>query len=524
MGFFQRIFGRGESSEQRQAWLGETIASAARTVEGQYLAQLRNGRSFEAAETPAWVDSWPTHAAPINDDLSRQLSTMRARSRSQARNNEWAVNYLIKLDDNVLGESGIPLQMRLKRRRGQPDKKINDALEAAFAAWGRDCETSGMCWRDVESAALACLPRDGELLYRYRRGSGPYGIRIQLLDPAILDVSLHRDWHGNRVRMGIEIDDDARPVAYWLRMTRIGEAADDLVTVGRHVRVPAGQIRHCFVRSEPGQLRGYPWLAAGARRLWLNAEFENAAAVASINAAKRQGFFYTPDGEAPRGFADTIVSSVVEAAKAAGKELTPEELQQVMAAAEKYTTTMPGQFDTLPQGVQFTPFESKWPDISADSYIKQNLRGWSAARGVSYVSVGNDLSDVNYSSAQVGIIAEREHYKRLQRTLIRWLHADVLATVAPYLVMSDPRRLSATRLDDYLAAATWQPRRWQPVDPVKAAKSNEINLALRLTSRRRIILERGEDPDEIAAEVAEEEALYGPVTATPDPPAPAPAE
>ena len=37
-----------------------------------------------------------------------------------------------------------------------------------------------------------------------------------------------------------------------------------------------------------------------------------------------------------------------------------------------------------------------------------SLRGWAAARGASYVSLGNDLSDVNYSSAQVGIIAERE--------------------------------------------------------------------------------------------------------------------
>lgn len=527
MAIFSRLIGRSffsraESPAERQQWLDGALVEAVRAAESRHLADLRQAsRSFEAAETPAWVESWPAHASPINDDLARQLPTLRARARGQARNNEWAVNYLIKLEDNVLGEAGIRLQMRHKRRNGTLDKKANDALEAAWAAWGKDCEVSGMSWRAVESTALASLPRDGELLFRFRRGGGPMGVRIQLLDPALLDVSLHRDWQGHRVRMGVEIDDDGRPHAYWLRMHRTGEAADDLVTVGRHVRVPASQIRHCFIRHEVGQLRGYPWLSAGARRLWQLADFEQAAAVASSNAAKRQGFFVSPTGEAPPGFADTIVSTVVEAAKAAGKTLTGDELKALMASAEKYATTVPGQYDTLPHGYDFRPYESKWPDVSADGYVKQHLRGWSAARGISYVSLGNDLAEVNFSSAQVGILAERDRYRGLQRQLVAWLHAEVFAYVLPFLVLADPR-LTPSRTDAYQAAATWQGRRWQPVDPVKAAKANETNLALQLTSRRRLILERGDDPDEIAAEVAEEEKLYGPVTPKAEPPAPEP--
>jgi len=523
MGLFGRIFSRAESPADRRRWLDDTVAVAVRQAESNYVAKLHKLRSFEAAETPAWVESWPTHGAPINDDLSRQLVTMRARSRGQARNNEWAVNYLLKLDDNILGERGIPLQMRVRKRGGALDKKTNDLIESAWATWGEHCETSGMSWREVESVALESLPRDGELLYRFRPGAGPMGFQIQLLSADLLDINLHRDWQGNRVRMGVEITDDGRSVAHWLRMTRVGDAADDLVTVGRHVRVPAEQIRHCFVRHEVGQIRGYPWLSAGARRLWQLGDFEQSAAVASSNAAKRQGFFVSPTGEAPPGFADTIVSTVVEAAKAAGKTLTADELKTLMATADKYATTVPGQYDTLPHGYDFRPYESKWPDISAEGYVKQQLRGWAAARGVSYVSLGNDLADVNFSSAQVGIVGEREHYKRLQRMLIGWLHAEVFAAALPHLVRQPGSKLSPSRVPDYQAAATWQPRRWQPVDPLKTAKSNETNLALRLTSRRRIMLERGEDPDEIAAEIAEEEKLYGPVKPKPEP-APPPAE
>jgi lambda family phage portal protein len=510
MKFLSRLFGGGETAAERQAWLDSTVKAAASGVHDRYLQSMRNAqRGFEAAETPAWTESWPTHAANINLDLSRQLPTMRSRARGLARNDEWATNYLIKLDDNVLGEQGIRLQMRVKLPDGSQDKKTNALLEGAWEWLGERIDVAGYSWRQVESLALGGLPPDGELLYRFRFGSGPMGFQIQLLDPALLDINLHRDWGGNRVRMGVEITDDGLPVAYWLRAERVGDVtSQDLTTVGKHVRVPADQMRHRFHVREVGQLRGYPWLSAGARRLWLLHDFEEAAAVASSNAAKRQGFFYTEDGEAPSGFGDTIVSSVLEAAKAAGKVLTAEEVQAITAAAEKFTTTMPGQFDTLPSNTRFEKFETAWPNVDANGYVKQQLRGWSAARGISYVSLGNDLESVNYSSAQVGIVAERDHYKAVQGMLKGWLHAEVFAAALPYLVLNTPG-LKASRMAEYLAAATWQGRRWQPVDDLKKAKADETNLRLKLTSRRRLQVERGDDPDEIRAEIEEEEKLYG---------------
>lgn len=510
MKLISRLFTR-ETAAERAQWLDSSIRSAANIAHTQYLTSMREAqRGFEAAETPAWTESWSTHANNINLDLERQLTTLRSRARGLARDNEWATRYLIQLEDNVLGEQGLRLQMRMTKRDGSADTDSNDRLEEAWALWGKNCESSGMNWREVESLALSTLPADGELLYRLRPGAGPFGFQIQLLDPELLDVSLRRDWGGNRVRMGIEINDDGRPIAYWLKMQRVGDVSADLVTVGRHVRVPADQIRHCFLRHEVGQLRGFPWLAAGARRLWLLRDFEEAAAVASSNAAKRQGFFVTKDGEAPRGFADTIISTVLESAKQQGKTLTPDEVQALTAAAEKYNTTMPGQFDTLPMGTEFQKYESAWPNIEADSYVKQQLRGWAAARGVSYVTLGNDLEAVNYSSARVGILDEREHYKAIQGQFKKWLHAEVFAQALPYLVLNTPA-LKMERLAAYAAAASWQPRRWAGIDPVKEATANEINLRLKLTSRRRLILERGEDPEEIAAEIEREEEIYGPL-------------
>lgn len=513
-----------ESAAARADWLQTTVRQVATSVQSQTLNNLRTAaRSFEAAETPAWVDSWPTTAGSINDDLARQLPTLRSRARAAARNDEWAIGYMIKLDDNVLGETGMSLQMRLKKRDRSADKATNDRIEAAFTDWGKDCEVSGLSWREVESLALAAGPEDGELLYRFRTGVGKYGIQIQLLDPSLLDVTLHREWEGRRVRMGIEINDDGRPIAYWIRAVKKGDEHTDSLSVGRHVRIPAKEIRHCFLKKHVTQLRGYPWLSGGARRLWMLHDFENAAAVASTNAAKRQGFFTSLEGDAPPGFSDTIISSVLEAAKAQGKILTPDEVTAITQAAEKYATTMPGQFDTLPHGYDFKPFESKWPDVSADGYVKQQLRGWSTARGMSYVTVGNDLEAVNYSSARVGIVGEREHFKRIQGLLRQWLHLSVFAEVLPYLVLGTPS-LSATRIPAYIEAATFGGRRWQGIDPVKEASADQTNLANRTTSRRRIIQQRGEDPDEVFAEIAEEEKFYGPMTAGASAPPAEPAE
>ena len=94
-----------------------------------------------------------------------------------------------------------------------------------------------------------------------------------------------------------------------------------------------------------------------------------------------------------------------------------------------------------------------------------------------------------------------------------------------YLAASTPG-LQVSRLPDYLAAATWQARRWQGIDPVKEASADEKNLQNGLTSRSRIIMSRGEDPDEIAAERLADVALFGPlptlIAAEPDASAPDP--
>lgn len=517
MSLLTKLFGPRESATARAAWVDATAHRVATQLAAQNAHALRAAsRSLETATTKPHTESWATHSRHINDVLAMSLPTLWARSENLARDDEWATRYLIQLEDNVLGENGIQYQSRVRTPAGQFDAATNAELEAFWQQWAQRgaCEVSGRyTFRECETLIINSLARGGEMLVRLR-ASGPYGFQLQLLPYKLLDVALRRDYKGNRVRMGVEIDDDGVPLFYWLLAHRYGESLDsDITTVGKHLRVPASQILHRFDAAEIDQLRGVPWLSTGAQRLWQLHDFTESAAVATSNAAKRQGFFVSPDGNAPPGFADTIVSATLDAARAAGKVLSADEITALSAAAQKYSTTVPGQFDTLPLGYSFQPFESKWPDVNSSGFIKDQIRGWSAARGVSYHTLGNDLSDVNYSSAQVGILDERNHFKVVRRKLTSWLHQAIGPRVLQRAVLHNTK-LRASRLAEYIAAMEWQGHTWPAIDPRKAAEADDIALRNKSLSRRRIWIAKGLDPDDMETEILAEEKKFGPLDAT----------
>lgn len=492
-------------AESSDAWLARAFEVAA------LHAQTQASRAFDAAQTMPWTESWTGATQDINADIATGLVRARARSRDLARNYDYARGYLIRLKDNVLGSQGVQLQMRLEKRSGGANKETNARIERAWRQFCRRgvCDVSRrFTWKQIEEVTLETGARDGEYLIRTLIGRGPHRFQLQILKPSTLDVELHRDYDGRRVRMGVEIDDVGGPVAYWLLAnTKPGDyEPHGLTSIGRHVRVPAEQIIHGFMPEEADQLRGYPWLTVAANRLHMLRDYETAAAVASSNAAKRLGFFVSPDGAPPPGIADTIISKVLADAKAAGKTLSAAEVQALSDAAAKFSTTVPGQFDTLPSGYDFRQYMSQYPHVNYGEYTKECKRGFASGVGASYVTTGNDLESVNYSSARIGILDEREHYKSIQEWLTAGLHAQVFAAWLPMAMLSVPDLavLSPSRLAEYLDAATWQPRRWEGIDPLKEENANDMRLKNRLTSRRRIILARGEDPDEIDAEIADD--------------------
>jgi len=474
-------------------------------------------RAFDAADTPAWTSSWATHTGSLNQDIERGGAVLVSRSRSLSRNNDWARRFQIQLRHNVLGPQGMRLQMRLKKRNGEANKLLNDAAESFWSKWGKrgNCEVTGkLTWRECEQLLLDHLARDGEWLFRYLPVRGPLGFQIQILDPQSLDVTYRGTYGGRDIRMGVEIDADGKPAAYWLRAkSDVADYAGTGYGDQRRIRIPAEEINHFFITEEAGQLRGMPWIVAGMRRLFLVKDFEEAAAVASSNAAKRVGFFVSPNGDAPPGFADQIVSQALDDAKRAGRTLSAAEVQIIKDSAQKFATTAPGQYDVIPQGYDFKSHDSAFPHINYGEYVKECLRGFTAGVGMSYATAGNNLEAVNFSSARVGVLDEREVFKLLQETIAEAGPEAVFAQALKFGLLASPllAGFPANRYDEALDCAAWIKRRWVGIDPLKEANSNDINLKNRLTSPQRIITGLGEDPDEIADEIEQWEKRFGPI-------------
>jgi lambda family phage portal protein len=174
---------------------------------------------------------------------------------------------------------------------------------------------------------------------------------------------------------------------------------------------------------------------------------------------------------------------------------------------EKFSTSAPGTYDTLPEGYDFKPFESDYPHTNYGDFVKAALRGVAAGLGVAYHNLANDLEGVNFSSSRAGILEERELWKLLQEWFIEELcapvYTDWLRHALDYTTTLDP--LPAQKYEKF-NAASWQGRRWAWVDPTKDIDAAVSAIDNALKSRGDVIREQGRDPDDVWAELEAENA------------------
>lgn len=456
-------------------------------------------RSLLAALTTNDVASWQADGLHINADTDAGLTTVIARSRDAARNNPFARRFLGMVRRNVLGPHGVRLQVRL-RTGGGLKAGVNEALEAGYAAWGRKgaCDVSGRYTRtDLDRLALRHVAVDGCVFARFLPGRGPHGVQVQLLPVDVLARTHRADLgDGVRIRQGVEMDAFGAVRAYWLRGTD-ASALDPLATSRNFIRVPAGEMLHLQLPDEVLQLLGVPWMQAALKPMYQAADFAASGLNKARESAKRGGFFERdPNAPPPPALED-----------GKSEDGTP------------FQTLHDGTWDVLPEGLKASPFESDYPNIEYGQFIRDCLRNIASALEVSYISLGNDLSDVNYSSGQLGLGDERTLWLELQQWFVAHWCQPMFERWLTYALVAAPelQSLSFARIGVYAAAARWQTHTWQPLDPLKTIEAQRSRLEARITSPQRVMAENGDDPDEILAECAEwDEKVAAAGLATPD--------
>jgi lambda family phage portal protein len=472
---------------------------------------------FAGAAVGRLQSSLANWSGSINADLDGALPILRARARQLAANNEHGRRFLSLCAINIVGRQNPKLQVRALRDARNPDrpatldKAANDAIEQHWERWGKSADVTGRhkSLYAVLRTIVRAVARDGEAIVRIiRNRSLPYGIGLQLLESDRLDDTLNmRLQNGNTIRQGVEIDSLGRPVAYHVKTSHPGESF--AMAAGVVERIPAADLCHIYLPDRAEQVRGVTWMHAVILRGATLHKFEEAAVTAAqIGASKIAAIERSEDSL-------DASSMMFDGRSSSG-------IGQINVEA--------GEMFELPPGYRLNSWNPEYPHANFDPFLKACLRGLAAGLDVAAHNLTGDMTDVNYSSARIAELSEREAWMILQDWLIgsfvQPIYEEWLAMALLMGQITFPQSgsvLPADRLQKFVLASSFRGRRWQWVDPLKDGQANQVLLAARLTSRTRITAEQGVEFDDLVDELADEQQQLedAGLAASPEPAAPA---
>lgn len=439
---------------------------------------------FKGAElSRLWFD-WVATPISADQEIYNDFLRLRSRARELRRNHPLVRQYADLISTNVIGDEGLRLRARVRNRDGKLAKNINARIEEAFADWALNVTTDGtMGLTDLSHMLIESLAVDGEILIRKIRGfkANAYRFALQAVDPDLLDHQYFRAPSAgvNEIRLGVEVDDFGTPVAYHLWDRHPTDLFNSQAR--KRIRVDARDLLHIYRPDRPNQSRGTTWLNSVMMPAKMLDGYVEAEVVAARTGAAKMGFFeqkadadYTPPRE--------------------GERLTME--------------AVPGQFESLPPGMEFKPWSPEHPATAFPNFIQSMQRWIASGLHVSYNVLANDLQGVNYSSLRSALLTERDHWRKLQKWWARRVLAPIYAEWLGYAQLAGKLTLDSRDWSSFLAVK-FQPRGWSWVDPLKDINASVAAIENGLDSRERILGEQGEDFEEIAEELAEEQDLIG---------------
>lgn len=462
-------------------------------------------RSFSAANTDRIASGWASGSTAINSLLESSLEVIRERSRRWSRNDEHGKRFTTLVKNGMVGPNGYTLKMQsgeyVKAKGGYSFKLDVLANMAIQSAWKKFClrrhcdVTEGYSFTDLCQLTAIMTARDGEFVVREVRGGRADPYRLQILAIDRLGVRTRQIGVGKTdVRMGVEYDSSGRPVRYhlhsYLPTDPQGGGASQRVEA-----VAAKDLIHDFIRIDPEQLRGVPWAHAALLSAHLLHGFEESAVLAARTGASHMGFYVqSNDPLAPIATAADLGAKTLE--------------EQLITDVE------PGALELLPKGItDFKSFDAKYPSEAFAPFANNRKQTLAAGLDVTYHGLTGDMTKVNYSSARIAELAERDNWRGLQqwhiggfvrRVFVNWLEANLLAG---NIKMPNGSALPISKLDKFVEGIVFQARGWDWVDPLNEAKASQLGVQEGFISRTQVVAARGGDFEENVLELKAEQEL-----------------
>lgn len=446
-------------------------------------------RQYAAGQINRLNGDWATAAMSPNQEIRQSLRNLRTRTRNEAHNNPYMRKFLRLVPKNVVGHSGIALQAKPKNATAA-EEEIAKTIEAAWLKWGRKEFASASGKLTFLQQCQSCIrwtARDGETLWQKIPAKNPFGFSLKYIDPAWLDETFSAVLPGgNRVIMSVEVDANNRVVAYHLRPPAYDYLYPESTSKMRiRQRIPANQIIHVFIpEDDEAQTRGVPWPHAAMDRLRQLGQYEEAELVAARMEACKAVYYKQPKPEFAGDPDDDDNGLALN---------LPDELE-------------PGSALLLPPGVEVETYDPQHPNTNQAGFSKAMLRGVATGLDVAYVSLANDLTDVNYSSIKAGLFDERDGWKLLHVFLIDNFCREVYRDWLRSSILNGAIDVPPDQFERF-AEPNWRPRGWPWIDPKNDVQSSVLLIENGMASRTDILAQNGDDIEDTIAKLKHENEL-----------------
>ena len=437
---------------------------------------------FEAGQSGRRLRHFTPSRAHLNTLVAAAGADITARARWLARNNGYAANAIESWAGNVVG-SGIKPSPLIQ------DAGLKASVNRLWLAWTDEADAEGFTdFYGLQRRVAREVFLAGEVFLRFRPRRPEDGLavplQLQMIPSEMLPLARTEPWGNNPVRQGIEFDGIGRRIAYHFLRRHPGDVTDP-GTAYETVRVPASEVIHVVDPVDAGQLRGVSRFAPGIVKLFLLDQYDDAELDRKKVAAMHALFITTPAPSEP--------FDPAEGEDAAGDRTLDLEPGQVvmLEPGEEIQTSAPAD-----SGGTYEPFQYR------------TLLQVSAALGIPYAYLSNDMVRANYSNSRLALLEFRRRVEAYQHAVMvwqlcrrvwqRWLDVAVFSSALDLPGYDRQRR-------EY-AACSWLPPKWDWVDPLKDARAEIEQIEAGLKSRTQALAERGYDAEQVDGEIAADRA------------------
>ncbi len=436
-------------------------------------------RSYAGAAVGRHTSGWHTPATSADAEISIAGPKLRNRARDLVRNNPHAAKAISVLASNIVGEGIMP-----RPKTGDP--KRNKAVKDAFDEWSKTCDADGQLdFYGLQTLAVREMVEGGEVLARRRwRKSGdglPVPMQIQLLESDFLDDTKSGPLpNGNTAVSGIEFNRIGQRQSYWLYKEHPGNNfLSTLSGAYQSSPVSAKDIAHLYEKQRT-QARGATWFAPIVRRLRDIDDYDFAEGIRKKIEASTVAFVTSDDDS------ETSVGANGE----------PGSARVTDARGNLIEKFAPGLIAYL-RGGKDIKFNAPASIGGYEEYKRVGAREISAGVRVPYELVTGDLSSVNFSSARVGIVEFRRFCSVVQWQIV------IQMLLEPWWAWFCEAAYLAGKIDAPYIPVEWSPPKWQAIEPYKDAMADLITIRTGARSWHDVVAERGRNPDDVLAEIAD---------------------